>query len=48
MGRNSLYVLMGEPAVWVEHVDQLCMYRWDKFKPLLERNFRSFDGDWYI
>ena len=28
---------MGEPAVWVERMTQLCMYRWSKFKSLLEK-----------
>ena len=49
---NSLRVeiaymfMMGEPALWVEHVGQLRMYRWNKFRSLLERSFRSLGADW--
>ena len=38
--------LRGEPTVWIKHVAQLCMYRWNKSKSLLERNFRCFGVDW--
>ena len=38
--------LIGEPAVWFEHVVQPRLYRWNKFKSSLERNFGSFGADW--
>ena len=31
--------LRGEPAVWFEHVVQPHMYRWNKFRSSLKRNF---------
>ena len=30
----------------IKRVAQLHMYRWNKSKSLLERNFRSFGADW--
>ena len=38
--------LRGEPVVWFERVIQPRMYRWNKFRSSLERNFRSFGADW--
>ena len=40
--------LRGEPVVWIEHVAQLRMYRWNKSRPLLQRSFRSLGADWDI
>ena len=39
--------LMGEPAVWIEHVAQLRMYRWDKSRSVFERSFRSLGVEWH-
>ena len=38
--------LRGEPAVLIEQVAQLSMYRWNKFRSLLGKIFRSFGADW--
>ena len=32
--------------MWIKRVAQLYMYRWNKSKSLLERNFWSFGVDW--
>ena len=36
----------GEPAAWFERAVQPRIYRWNKFRSLLERNFGSFGADW--
>ena len=36
----------GEPTVWFEHAAQPHMYRWNKFRSYLERNFRSLGANW--
>ena len=33
-------------AAWFERVAQPRMYRWNKFRSSLERNFGSFGADW--
>ena len=38
--------LRGEPATQFERVVQPHIYRWNKFRSLLERNFGSFGADW--
>ena len=38
--------LRGEPAAWFERSAQPRIYRWNKFRSSLERNFRSFGADW--
>ena len=38
--------LRGEPAAWFEHAVQPYLYRWNKFRSLLEINFGSFSTDW--
>ena len=38
--------LRGEPVVWFERAAQPRMYRWNKFRSSLERNFESFGADW--
>ena len=37
--------LRGEPIAWFEHSAQPRMYRWNKFRTSLERNFGSFGAD---
>ena len=37
--------LRGEPAVWFERAAQPRLYRWNKFRSLLERNFGSLGAD---
>ena len=36
----------GEPAAWFDRAVQPRMYRWNKFRSLLERNFGSFGAEW--
>ena len=38
--------LRGEPAIWFEHAAQPRMYRWNKFRSSLARNFGSLGADW--
>ena len=38
--------LRGEPTVWIELIAQLRVCRWNKFRSLLEENFKSFGTDW--
>ena len=38
--------LRGEPATWFEHAVRPHLYRWNKFRSSLERNFGSFGADW--
>ena len=38
---------MGEPAMWIERVAQLYMYRWDESRSVLERSFRSLGVKWH-
>ena len=38
--------LKGEPTMWIERITQLCGYRWNKSRSLLEGSFRSFGTDW--
>ena len=38
--------LRGEPTVWFKGAAQPRMYRWNKFRSSLERNFGSFGADW--
>ena len=38
--------LRGEPASWFECAVQPHLYRWNKFRSSLERNFGSFGADW--
>ena len=38
--------LIGEPAAWFERAVQPHIYKWNKFKSSLEKNFRSFGADW--
>ena len=38
--------LRGELTAWIERIAQLRIYRWNKFRSLLERNFRSLGTDW--
>ena len=38
--------LRGEPAAWFERAVQPRLYRWNKFRSSLERNFGSFGVDW--
>ena len=38
--------LRGEPAVWFERAAHPRMYRWNKFRSSLERNFGSIGVDW--
>ena len=38
--------LRGAPATWFEHVAEPRMFRWNKFRSSLERNFGSFGVDW--
>ena len=38
--------LRGEPAVWFERAIQPRLYKWNKFRSSLERNFGSFGADW--
>ena len=38
--------LREEPATWFERVVQPHIYRWNKFRSSLERNFGSFGADW--
>ena len=38
--------LRGQPAVWFERAAQPRMYRWNKFRSSLERNFGSLGADW--
>ena len=38
--------LRGEPTAWFECAVQPRIYRWNKFRSLLERNFGSFGADW--
>ena len=38
--------LRGEPAVWFEQAAQPRLYRWNKFRSSLERNFGSLGADW--
>ena len=38
--------LRGEPATWFVRAVQPHLYRWNKFRPSLERNFGSFGVDW--
>ena len=38
--------LRAEPVVWFEHVAQPRMYRWNKFRSSLERNFGSLGANW--
>ena len=38
--------LKREPVVWFEHAAQPQIYRWNKFKSSLERNFGSLSVDW--
>ena len=38
--------LRGELAVWFERPAQHRMYRWNKFRSSLERNFGSFGANW--
>ena len=40
--------LRGEPAVWFECAVQPRMYRWNKFRSYLERNFGSLGANWEI
>ena len=44
--RVACLFLKGEPTAWFERVAQHRMYRWNKFRSSLERNFGSFDADW--
>ena len=37
--------LRGEPVVWFERAVQPHLYRWNKFRFSLERNFGSFGAD---
>ena len=36
----------GNPVAWFQRAVQRCLYRWNKFRSLLERNFGSFGADW--
>ena len=36
----------GEPAAWFEYAAQPNLYRWNKFRSSLERDFGSFGSDW--
>ena len=36
----------GEPAVWFKRATQPRIYRWNKFRSSLERNFGSIGADW--
>ena len=38
--------LKGELAVWFKRIAQPHMYRWNKFRSSLERNFGSLRADW--
>ena len=38
--------LRGEPTTWFECAVQPRLYRWNKFRSSLKRNFGSFDADW--
>ena len=38
--------LRREPAAWFERTVQPRIYRWNKFRSLLERNFGSFGVEW--
>ena len=38
--------LRGKLAAWYERAIQPRIYRWNKFRSSLERNFGSFGGDW--
>ena len=38
---------MGEPAVWIERVAQLYMYKWNESRSVLERSFRSLGVKWH-
>ena len=38
--------LRGALAAWFERVAEPQMYRWNKFRSSLERNFGSFGADW--
>ena len=39
--------LRGEPIVWIGRVAQLRMYRLNKFRSLLQRNFRNLGIEWH-
>ena len=43
--RIACMFLRREPVVWFEHAAQPQMYRWNKFRSSLERNFRTFNVD---
>ena len=36
----------GEPAAWFERAVQPHLYRWNKFRSSLKKNFGSFGADW--
>ena len=36
----------GDPAAWFEGAAQPHLYRWNKLRSSLERNFGSFGADW--
>ena len=42
--RLAYIFLRGEPAVWFKRVAQPRMYRWNKFRSSLERNFGRDGG----
>ena len=44
--RIACLFLRGEPVVWFERVAQPRMYRWNKFRSSLERNFGSLGANW--
>ena len=44
--RIACLFLRGEPAMWFERVSQSRMYRWNKFRSSLERNFGSLGANW--
>ena len=44
--RIAYLFLRGEPTVWFEHAAQPRMYRWNKFRSSLKRNFGSLGADW--
>ena len=43
--RIACLFLKGEPDVWFKRVTQPRMYRWNKFRSSLERNFGSLGAD---
>ena len=44
--RVTCLFLRGEPTVWFEWAAQPQLYRWNKFRSSLERNFGSHSADW--